>query len=244
MRKFFTSLGMLMVCILTFAQTHVVKGVVKDEKGEPIPSATISIQGSKSAAIADMNGAFSINVHGQNVIIISCTGYETKQVSVDGLNMISVQLSGKAKTIDEVIVTAGGIKAKRKEIGTANTVIKSDVLTEGKAVNVAGGLQGKVAGMQINATGGGVNPNFRIVLRGQRSLTGNNTALLVVDNVIVPSEVLTNLNPEDIDNVVVLNGSGAAALYGSQASNGAMIITTKKGKRGGSEYNCFSNNNS
>ena len=101
---------------------------------------------------------------------------------------------------------------RRKEIGTANSVIKAESLTAGQAVNVAGGLQGKVAGLQINATDGGVNPNFRVILRGQRSLTGNNQALLVLDNVIVPNEVLGNLNPEDVEEVTVLNGAGAAAL--------------------------------
>ena len=91
----------------------------------------------------------------------------------------------------------------------------------GKSTSIAGGLQGKVAGLQVSNTGGGINPNFRLVLRGQRSLTGNNEALLVLDNVIVPSSMLGNLNPEDVEDIVVLNGSGAAALYGSQASNGA-----------------------
>lgn len=134
--------------------------------------------------------------------------------------------------IDEVIVTAGGIKSKRREQGTANTVIKAAALTTGKAVNIAGGLQGKVAGLQINATSGGVNPNYRLILRGQRSLTGNNQALIVLDNVIVPNTLLSNLNPEDVEEIVVLNGAGAAALYGSQASNGAIIVTTKKGTRG------------
>lgn len=89
-------------------------------------------------------------------------------------------------------------------------------------------MQGKVAGLMINGTGSGVNPNFRIILRGQRSLTGNNQALIVLDNVIVPNEVLGNLNPNDVEDVTVLNGAGAAALYGSQASNGAIIVTTKK----------------
>jgi TonB-dependent SusC/RagA subfamily outer membrane receptor len=130
--------------------------------------------------------------------------------------------------MDEVVVTAGGIKSKRKEIGTATTVIQAATLTAGKATNIANGLQGKVAGFQISGTGGGVNPSFRLILRGQRSLTGNNQALVVLDNVVVPNEVLGNLNPEDVENVVVLNGSGASALYGSQASNGAVIVTTKK----------------
>jgi len=146
-----------------------------------------------------------------------------------------ITLDDAENLMNEVIVTAGGIKSKRKEIGTANTVIKADMLVAGKSTNIAGGLQGKVAGLQISGTAGGVNPTFRLTLRGQRSLTGNNQALVVLDNVIVPNEVLGNLNPEDVEEVVVLNGAGAAALYGSQASNGAVVITTKKGKKGGTE---------
>jgi TonB-dependent SusC/RagA subfamily outer membrane receptor len=142
--------------------------------------------------------------------------------------------------MNEVIVTAGGIKSKRKEIGTANTVVKPEQLIAGKSNSIAGGLQGKVAGLQISGTSGGVNPGFRLTLRGQRSLTGNNQALVVLDNVIVPNDILANLNPEDVEELVVLNGAGAAALYGSQASNGAVVITTKKGKKGATEVS-FSN---
>jgi len=134
--------------------------------------------------------------------------------------------------MDEVVVTAGGIQAKRKELGSASTTIKAASLVAGKSTSIAGGLQGKVAGLQVSNTSGGINPNFRLILRGQRSLTGNNEALLVLDNVIVPSTMLGNLNPEDVEDIQVLNGAGAAAVYGSQASNGALIVTTKKGKNG------------
>jgi TonB-linked SusC/RagA family outer membrane protein len=222
----------MLFCALAYGQARTVSGTVRDEKGNPIPFATVTVKGTKSGTSADANGNFSIKVQGGNALVVSSTGFQSREISVQGQNNVSVSLAGTAKMIDEVIVTAGGIKAKRKEIGTANSVIKAESLTAGQAVNVAGGLQGKVAGLQINATGGGVNPSFRVILRGQRSLTGNNQALLVLDNVIVPNEVLGTLNPDDVEDVVVLNGAGAAALYGSQASNGALIVTTKKGKRG------------
>src|SRR6185312_9044984 len=116
----------------------------------------------------------------------SALGHATQEVSVSASRTsYDIKLGNSIKTMDELIVTAGGIKTRRKEIGTANTVIKGDIITEGKALNVAAGLQGHVAGLNISGTSGGVNPNFRIVLRGQRSLTGNNQALLVLDNVIV-----------------------------------------------------------
>jgi TonB-linked SusC/RagA family outer membrane protein len=233
MRKFLSLLAVLLLCTaITFAQNKNVTGKVQDEKGDPIPFATVTVKGTKTATVADASGNFTINVKEGTTLVVTSTGFEGQEINVGTQSQVSVRLAGAARAIDEVIVTAGGIKARRKEIGTANTVIKAEALTAGKAVNVAGGLQGKVAGMQINATSGGVNPSFRVVLRGQRSLTGNNQALLVLDNVIVPNEILGNLNPDDVEDIVVLNGAGAAALYGSQASNGALIVTTKKGKRG------------
>jgi TonB-linked SusC/RagA family outer membrane protein len=232
MRKIVSLLAVLMLfSAFAFAQNRTVSGKVLDEKGVPIPFATVTEKGTKNGTSADANGNFSLEVRG-NTLVVSSTGFNSREVSVQGRNDVNVQLTAAANVIDEVIVTAGGVRTRRKEIGTATSVVKAESLTAGKAVNVAGGLQGKVAGLQINTTGGGVNPSYRVILRGQRSLTGNNQALLVLDNVIVPNEVLGNLNPDDVEEVTVLNGAGAAALYGSQASNGAIIVTTKKGKRG------------
>lgn len=234
MRKFITFLTVALLSIgVVSAQTRTVSGKVTDAKGKPVPAATIKKSKGVGTVVADEDGNFSINAQNGDVLLISSVNFGTEKVTVlASKDVYSVTLEGKASTMDEIVVTAGGIRSKRKEIGTANSVIKASSLTAGKAVSVANGLQGKVAGMQINATGGGVNPNYRVILRGQRSLTGNNQALIVLDNVIVPNEVLNNLNPEDVEDIVVLNGSGAAALYGSQASNGAVIVTTKKGKRG------------
>jgi TonB-linked SusC/RagA family outer membrane protein len=233
MRKFVFMMSMLVLCCaLAYGQTRTVSGVVRDEKGDPVPYATITVSGTNKGTQADANGKFTINVEKGETLVVTAVNYKEQHIAISDRNTYDVRISGTTNAMEEVIVTAGGIKAKRKEIGTANTVIKAESLTAGKAVSVAGGLQGKVAGLNISGTGGGVNPNYRVVLRGQRSLTGNNQALIVLDNVIVPSEVLSNLNPEDIEDIVVLNGAGAAALYGSQASNGALIVTTKKGKKG------------
>lgn len=234
MRKIvFLSTMMLLVCILAISQARPVTGRVVDETGQPISGASIVIKGSSIGASADNEGTFRINSKAGDILQISATNFATTEIKVgSGSATLAVKLTRSGSLMDEVIVTAGGIRTKRREIGTATSVVRGDALVTGKAVNVAGGLQGKVAGLQINATGGGVNPNFRLVLRGQRSLTGNNQALIVLDNVIVPNDILGNLNPEDVEDVTVLNGAGAAALYGSQASNGAVIITTKKGRRG------------
>ena len=219
--------------VASLAQTKIVSGKVTGANDQPLSGATIKVEGSQSAATStNEKGEFKISAKEGNVLLISSVGFKSTTVKVTNAGNYNVNLEVYVNVMDEVIVTAGGIRTKRKEIGTGGTVIKADNLVAGKAVTVAGGLQGKVAGLQINATGGGVNPSYRLVLRGQRSLTGNNQALIVLDNVIVPNEVLTNLNPEDVESVNVLNGAGAAALYGSSASNGALIVTTKKGVRG------------
>ncbi|MFM2440011.1 MAG: hypothetical protein RLZ16_1010, partial [Bacteroidota bacterium] len=195
---------------------------------------TVRLQGKTTNAIlTNKQGEFSITAVNGDVLLFSSIGFQTERVKVNAASSnVAVVLNEAVNQMDEVVVTAGGVKAKRKEIGTASTIIKASTLIAGKSTSVAGGLQGKVAGLQVSNTGGGINPNFRLVLRGQRSLTGNNEALLVLDNVIVPASMLGNLNPEDVEDIIVLNGSGAAALYGSSASNGALIVTTKKGKKG------------
>lgn len=233
------SLLLALVCfsIVSIGQTKQVSGKVVDKDNQPVPNASIVIKGSDVATVADMEGVFKITVKPGDVLVISAVAFESTTFKVGNQATVAITLTGANKIMEEVIVTAGGIKAKRKEIGTANTVIKADALTAGKATNIASGLQGKVAGFQISGTGGGVNPTYRLTLRGQRSLTGNNQALLVLDNVVVPNELLGNLNPEDVEEIVVLNGAGAAALYGSQASNGAVVITTKKGKKGQTAVN-------
>ena len=223
---------LMLLCALAYGQARTITGIVRDDKGAPVPFATIAISGTNSATQADANGKFSISASKGATLVVTAVNFKEQRLSVGDRSAYDVRLNSSLNTMDEVIVTAGGIKAKRKEIGTANTVVKAESITAGQAVNIAGGLQGKVAGMNISATGGGVNPNFRVVLRGQRSLTGNNQALLVLDNVIVPNDVLGNLNPDDVEDVVVLNGAGAAALYGSQASNAALIVTTKMGRKG------------
>jgi TonB-linked outer membrane protein, SusC/RagA family len=218
--------------ILAFAQNRQVTGTVTDNNGTPITSASVTVNGSRAGTTTDQNGFFSINARNGSALTISALNYASQVVPINNQTSIKVTLERSTRQMEEVIVTAGGIRTRRKEVGTATTLIRSEVLTAGKAVNVAAGLQGKVAGLQISGTSGGANPNFRIILRGQRSLTGNNQALLVLDNVIVPNEFLSNLNPEDVEDVVVLNGANAAALYGSQGSNGAIIVTTRKGRRG------------
>jgi TonB-linked SusC/RagA family outer membrane protein len=240
MKKLLQSLFILMLfAVSAVAQERTITGTVTgSDDGLPIPGATVKVKevpGAGTSTGAD--GKFAIRVPAEGkTLVVGILGYMSKEVVITGTT-VTVALSPDTKALDEVVVTAGGISIQRRQQGNQSTTVKAAELTQGKAFNVASALTGKVAGLQVNAVSSGVNPNIRLVLRGNRSLLGNNQALVVVDNVIVPTDVLGNLNPEDIENIEVLNGAGAAALYGSDASNGALIITTKRGKRGVSTIN-------
>ncbi|RZL44720.1 MAG: SusC/RagA family TonB-linked outer membrane protein [Pedobacter sp.] len=230
-------LSLFILCTLTvaaFAQDRTVTGTVKaSEDGLPIPGVSVKVKEAAGVgATTGVDGKFSLKVPASaKTLQISYLGYLTQEVAISS-SPINVSLVLDSKTLDQVVVTAGGVNIKRREQGNQSTTVGAQQLTQAKAFNVASALSGKVAGLQVNAVSSGVNPSVRLVLRGNRSLLGNNQALVVVDNVIVPSNILGNLNPEDVEDIQVLNGAGAAALYGSDASNGALIITTKKGKRG------------
>lgn len=224
--------GLFVFANKTFAQNQAnVEGTVRNERGEAIPSASIKIQGTNQGTLTNDDGHFSIKAEMGQTLLISSIGYDDLSVVIDK-RRLDIELKASNNNLTDVVVTAGGITRKKIELGAAQTIVAGEQITQAKSVNIAGGLQDKVAGLQIQGTTGGVNPNYRIILRGNRSLTGNNEALIVLDNVIVPNEVLGNLNPEDVQSINVLQGAGAAAIYGSKASNGAIIVTTKKGRAG------------
>jgi TonB-linked SusC/RagA family outer membrane protein len=225
----------LMASVVAFAQSRIITGtVISNEDDLGVPGATVLVMGTTIGIATDIDGKYSINVPpGNNVLVFSFLGTKTQKINIGQQSIIDVVLQSDAQSLSEVIITgAAGIESRRIEMGYNATSIETRDVTQGRAANVAAGLAGKVAGLQINTTGSGVNPNVRVVLRGSRSLTGDNEALIVVDNVIVPNSILGNLNPQDIQEITVLNGANAAALYGSAASNGALIIVTKKGKSG------------
>src|SRR6478609_1500422 len=239
MKKFLLVCFSFVFALSAWAQERVISGrVTSQEDASALPGVNVVLKGTANGTVTDANGNFKMNVPSSGgTLVVSFIGLETQEVVIGEKSVIDVSLASDVTQLSEIVVTAGGLESRTRELGSANTTVTAQTLTAGRAVNVAAGLQGKVAGFQINATSSGVNPEYRLVLRGQRSLTGNNQALIVVDNVIVPSSVLSTLNQNDIESVNILNGAGAAALYGSQASNGAMIITTKKGKNGVTEIN-------
>lgn len=236
MKKLVLSLFMLCaISVAALAQDRTITGtVVASEDGLPIPGASVKVKEAPAVGMATgVDGKFSLRIpNSGKTLVISYLGYAPLEVAITGNNLGTIRLTADSKSLNEVVVTAGGVNIQRREQGNASTTVKAKELVQGKAFNVASALSGKVAGLQVNAVSSGVNPSVRLVLRGNRSLLGNNQALVVVDNIIVPSNILGNLNPEDIEDIQVLNGAGAAALYGSDASNGALIITTKTGKKG------------
>ena len=219
--------------ILGFAQTHTVSGNVKDETGNAVPFATVTETGTKNATTADANGNFSIKMRGNGTLTITATGFNPIAATPEG-NSLAVTLKRNPSELTTVVVTtAYGQTRQAKELGYATAKVTTKDLTQAKVTDISTGLEGKVSGLQINLTNNGVNPATRIVLRGNRSLTGNNEALLVVDGIpIDDAGYINKINPEDVDNVTVLKGAVAAAIYGSKASNGVLIITTKHGTKG------------
>ncbi|MEN5435954.1 SusC/RagA family TonB-linked outer membrane protein [Sphingobacterium faecium] len=224
-------LGGAILTSVAFAQEKKISGTVTGADGKGIPGVTIVIQGTNIATQTDANGNYSINAPVGKIVTFRSIGFSEKTITVNpNSSNYNVALTDASSVLDEVVVTGAGLTASRRSVGAAQTTIKSDDLQKAKPSNIVTGLTGKVAGMVVQGVGSGVNPNFRVMLRGMRSLTGNNEALIVVDNVIVPSSILGNINPDDVEDITVLNGANAAALYGSQAANGALIVTTKKGK--------------
>lgn len=236
--KLLLSFVLLLCTVLTLgAQVRRITGkVISADDGTAIAGVTVRVVASTSAGQTDGAGNFALNVPtSAKNIEFHYVGYRSLTIDITGTDYYEVSLVPTATTLDEVVVGAVGLETKAREQGTQQTRISGKVLTQGKPINVAAGLHAKVPGLQVNAVSSGVNPTVRLVLRGNRSILGDNTALLVVDNSIVPSSVLGNINPEDVESINVLNGAGAAALYGSQGSNGAIIITTKKGKTGSTD---------
>ena len=234
MRKIASLFPMLiLLCSFAFGQTRTVTGVVRDDKGNAVPFATITEVGTKNAAQADANGLFSIKIGNQSQLAISATGFTTVTITpTDGQNNIALVASGSQNLSEVVVTTALGIKKQNREVGYSTATINNKELNQSKVINPVSGLTGKVSGLQIQTSDNSVNPQVRVTLRGNRSILGNNQALIVVDNVQVDNTYLARMNPNDIESFDVLKGASASAIYGSNASNGVLVVTTKKGTRG------------
>ncbi len=218
---------------MVWSQTRSITGRVTEQNGDPVPFATVNVQGTKVTVAAGADGVFRIQAAQGSVLAITAVNFQNSTVTVGSQSNVNVALTRNTNALTDVVVTTAlGIQRQAKSLGYSTTKVSSGDLTQARVTNVATGLAGKVSGLQVNLVNNGVKPDTRVTLRGNRSLLGNNQALLVVDDVILPINFLNSLNPNDVDNVTVLKGASASALYGSAASNGVLIVTTRKGTKG------------
>lgn len=210
----------------------VIKGkVLSGDDNLPLPFATIFIKGANSHHLTDINGEFSLKAKAGDIIIVTSLGFEAKETALKEAYM-QVELKPSVYQLEsvEIVATALGIKRSARELGAAAEVVGTEKLNQGAPVNPLTGLTSKVAGLRVNMYDSKVDPQIQITLRGYRSITGDNSPLYIVDGVPMPD--INRLNPNDIESITVLKGANAAALYGSEGVNGALIISTKSGTKG------------
>jgi len=219
-------------CVSAFAQQTLVKGVVEDDQGEPIIGAYVTVKGAAGVGtITDYDGNFELNVSSSATLIVSYTGYQRKEIPVAGKTSLKVTLAEEAIGLNEVVFTGYGSQTKREVTGSVSSV-KAESFNKGIVANPVGLLQGKVAGLNITKLGGGdpTNKDFNIQLRGVGSLKGNTQPLFIIDG--VPGGDINSVNPNDIESIDVLKDGSAAAIYGTRANAGVILITTKRGQEG------------
>ncbi len=225
-----------------------ITGKVTDEKGEPLAGATVSIKGTTQGSITGADGSFTLSIpNDQAVIIVSYVGYNKKEVAVGSQTVLNVSLAPNDGNLQEVVVTALGVSRESRTLGYAVSTINAEVMTKARETNIGNSLAGRVAGLNVKGTSGGPGGTAKILMRGMPSMNSAGSPLIVINGVPMDNtqrgsagewggadggDGLGNLNPDDIENMTVLKGQSASALYGARASNGVILITTKKGRKG------------
>jgi TonB-dependent starch-binding outer membrane protein SusC len=220
---------MQIFAIMSFAQNITVKGLVTDEKGAPVPAASVLIKGSSVGTSTDASGNFSISAAKGATLLISSVNFEPQEVKVRSASQ-NVTLTSIEKAIGEVVVIGYGTQRK-KDVTGSTVSVKGETLNEIKAPNIYNQLQGRAAGVDIVSNSSNIGATGQILIRGSRSLSGNNSPLIVVDGMAYGGS-LNDLDPENIANLDILKDASATAIYGSRGSNGVIIITTKRGTTG------------
>jgi TonB-linked SusC/RagA family outer membrane protein len=225
------------------AYAQQISGTVTDENGVPLPGATVLVQGTSNGVSTDFDGNYSISASQGDTLVFSFVGYSSQSVVVGSSSTVNVSLEPD-NALEEVVVTALGVQRNTKALGYSVTNVEGDEISANPSTNAINALQGKVAGVNITGSAMGAKGSSRVVIRGSSSLTGNNQPLYVVDGITINNDNLgaagmwggtdfgdgiSSINPDDVASVTVLKGGAAAALYGSRASNGVIIITTKNG---------------
>ena len=238
------------------AQNINVKGVVKDTNGEPIIGAGVQVVGTKAGVATEVDGSYTISAPKNGTLKITSLGYKDVILKINGRSTVNVVMEEDAEMLKEAVITAEfGMKRVARAVGSAVQNVKASDITESGRESFVSALQGRIAGMTVTSTGGAPGASTSVVLRSITSISGNNQPLYVVDGVPINNSTFdpasgfavadqvgtanldfasrgNDINPEDIESMTVLKGAAAAALYGSDASNGAIIITTKKGSAG------------
>ncbi|MGB5418270.1 SusC/RagA family TonB-linked outer membrane protein [Algibacter sp.] len=230
---------------LSFAQEKTISGIVSDGSGLPLPGATVLVKGTSSGTSSDFDGKYSINTNQGSTLIFSFVGYTTKEVKVGASNSINVTMQEDAEALEEVVVTALGIKREEKALGYSTQSVSSEDITTVRDANIVNSLSGKIAGVSVTSASGAVGAESRIVIRGISSISGDAQPLVVVDGVVMDNTSygdstnsggnstpngLADLNQDDIASLNVLKGGAATSLYGMRGANGVIVVTTKSGK--------------
>lgn len=259
-KQFALAVIMVLVSSTIFAQNIRVTGKVVDNSGQPAIGVSVLIEGTKTGVATDLEGNFSIEAPANGVLIFSAIGMEDQRIEIQGRRVINVTMKESAQILEELVVTALGIKKEKKALGYAVQDIKSDEILKNKQTNVINSLAGKVAGVNVTQSGGSAGVGSTIIIRGGNSASESrdNQPLFVVDGVIYDNSTVNSgnsltdgvtrnatsfgnrvmdINPEDIENVSILKGAASTALYGSRAADGVVVITTKKGTEGTTKVN-------
>jgi len=245
---FFILVALLISVASTYAQQpqrKEIKGTVTNEKGEFMPGVSVVVKGTTVGTTTDKNGTFTLSVPGDaKILSVSFVGMEPQEISIGTLTQFNLTMVESAIGLEEVVVTALGLKREKKALGYSVGEVKGEQLTETPQVNVLNALQGKVSGVRISQMNGNVGSSVSIIIRGAKSLSNDNQPLFVIDGVPVSNTMnnlyngsdmgnaISDLNPDDVESVSVLKGASAAALYGSRAGNGVILITTRSGLKG------------
>lgn len=229
---------MLMSPVLALAQNLTVKGTVYDQTGEPLIGATVMQKGTKNGTATDIDGNFTLSVPSNAKLTVSYVGYETQEISVDGRTVIEVTLKDNADVLSELVVVGYG-QMKRSDMTGAVVSVGEEAVKRSIPTSIDQVLQGRAAGVQIQSNSGTPGASTSIRIRGVNSLNATNQPIFVIDGVVVDSSTddenanpLSSINPSDIVSMDVLKDASATAIYGSRASNGVIMITTKRGQSG------------
>ncbi|MFC0184556.1 carboxypeptidase-like regulatory domain-containing protein [Pseudarcicella hirudinis] len=242
---------LLLSSLIGYAQKQSISGaIISTEDSSPLPGVSVQIKGTSVGTTTNSEGKYKISVAKGDALIFSFVGFVTQEIKIANQSEINIKLETDTKVLGEVVVTALGIERDKKALGYALQAVKGSDIVQARETNLVNALSGKIAGIQVTSSNGTPGASARILIRGINSIGGNNQPLFVVDGIPIdnttfnsasPSATAPNvtvdygngasaLNPDDVENISVLKGANAAALYGSRAANGVILITTKSGK--------------